>query len=97
MILYYHINIYFLITNFYLNFSHGYDNICLAVSVETSRPHGLGHVVVGIKCVLDRTNVGSILLATVGAPKRLLSEMVGASKRLLSDMYLILCMLYGQL
>jgi len=41
-------------------------------------PRGLGHIVAGILCVLDLTNVGSIPLATVGA-----------SKRLPSDMYLI--------
>jgi len=49
-------------------------------------PRGLGHTVAGILCVLDWTNVSSIQLTTVGA-----------SKRLPSDMYLISCMLYGQL
>jgi len=50
-------------------------------------PRCLGHIVAGIQlCVLDSTNVGSISLATVGA-----------SKRLPSDMYLISCMLYGKL
>jgi len=34
----------------------------------------LGHIVVGILYVLDRINVGSILLTTVGASKRLLSD-----------------------
>jgi len=43
----------------------------------------LGHIVVGILYVLDRINVGSILLTTVGA-----------SKRLLSDTYLMSCMLW---
>jgi len=46
---------------------------------------GLGHIVTAILCVLDWTNVGSILLATVCA-----------SKRLPSDIYLTLSMLYGQ-
>jgi len=32
---------------------------------------GLGHIVAGILCVLDRTNVGSIPFATFGASKRL--------------------------
>jgi len=34
-------------------------------------PHDLGHIVAGILCVLDWTNVGSILLAIVGAAKQL--------------------------
>jgi len=40
-----------------------------------SSPRGLGHVVVGILCVLDLINVGSIPIATVGASKRLSSDM----------------------
>jgi len=48
-------------------------------------PRVLGHIVSGILCVPDRTNVGSIPLA-----------IVGTSKRLPSNMYFILCMLYGQ-
>jgi len=36
---------------------------------------GLGHIVVGILFALDWTNVGSIPLATVGASKRLPSDM----------------------
>jgi len=47
-------------------------------------PCCLGHIVAGIFCVLDRTNVGSIPLATVVV-----------SKRLPSIMYLISCMLYA--
>jgi len=49
-------------------------------------PRGLCHTIAGILCELEYTSEGSITLATVGA-----------SKRLLSDMYLIWCMLYGQL
>jgi len=42
-----------------------------STGVVTS-PRGLGHIVEGIEsCVLGRTNVGSIPLATVGASKRL--------------------------
>jgi len=37
--------------------------------------HDLGYIVAGIYCVLDRTNVGSIPLATVGTSKRLPSDM----------------------
>jgi len=44
-------------------------------------PRGLGHIVAGNLCVFDLTNVGSIPLATVCT----------------SDMYLISCILYGQL
>jgi len=49
-------------------------------------PAGLDHIVTGILCVIDWTNVDSIPLATVGT-----------SKRLSSDMYLMLYMLYRQL
>jgi len=51
----------------------------------TTGPPGLRHIVAGILCVLDRTNEGLIPLASVGA-----------SKRLPSDMYLIFFTLYGQ-
>jgi len=39
-------------------------------------PRALGHTVASILCVLDRTNVGSILLATVCASKRLPSDCI---------------------
>jgi len=35
---------------------------------------GLGHKVTGLLCVLDRTDVGSIPLATIGASKLLTSD-----------------------
>jgi len=41
---------------------------------KLSGPRGLGHIVAGILCALDWTNVCSILLAAVGASKRLPSE-----------------------
>jgi len=55
--------------------------VCMKLIVDW--PPGLGHIVAGIYCVLDWTNLGLIPLATVGA-----------SKRLPSDLYLIPCMLY---
>jgi len=39
-----------------------------------SGPRGLGHILTRILCVLYRTNVGSIPLATVGASRRLPSD-----------------------
>jgi len=37
--------------------------------LEQTGPRGLGHIVAGILCVLDWTNVDSVLLATVGASR----------------------------
>jgi len=44
--------------------------LSFSVSSETG-PRGLGHIFAGILCVRDRTNVGSIPLATVGASIRM--------------------------
>jgi len=42
---------------------------------EMSGPRGLGHIVTGILCLLDKTNVGLIPLATVSASNRLPCDM----------------------
>jgi len=77
---------FFANTNFKTTIKHVYKRIpSPPLPTHLAGPRCLGHIVAGILCVLDRTNVGSIPLATVGA-----------SKRLRSDMNLILCMLYGQ-
>jgi len=51
------------------------ENFIKVRSYRLSGLRGLGHIVAGILlCVLDRTNVGSILWVTVGASRRPPSE-----------------------
>jgi len=54
----------------------GQLGLALICEVDLTGPRGrLGHIVIAILSVLNRSNVGSITLATVGASKRLPSDM----------------------